>query len=233
MQAPNPYAAPEAARAAPSVESPAYASYVPLGWRTTFAMLAVASVPATSFALDGVHIALRDRATGEPPDLLMSLLLMLGGLGLFSATVAAAVFFSVWLRRAARNLRGLGRIGMVYTPRQAVTAFYIPFVNLVRPPRVVGELWRASEPEPQADGHAWLRTTSVPSLIHTWWGVWLLAGFISNGAARSRDAIASGGLALVGSALMTVAAVACILVIRGITARQEQAASRLGVGPRL
>jgi hypothetical protein len=224
----NPYAAPAAGYGAP-YSSHSTGDYVALGWRTTVAALAIASAPVFSFLVDIFQMVSGQEPNGEDGNLVVTLLLGVSGLGLLVVVLAGAVFFGIWLHRAFRNLRGLGRAGMVYTPGRAVASFYIPFINFVRPHRALTELWRASEPGAEADGAGWSAYGATTPLISLWWGFWLGSQFMGNASARIDAPGTSGAIGLVGSALMAVAAFACIRMMRGIVKRQEAAAARLAV----
>jgi hypothetical protein len=222
----NPYAAPAAGYGAP-YSAQSTGDYVVLGWRTTMAAIAIASTPLFSFLVDIFQMVSGQQPSGEDGNLAFALLMGASGLGLIVAILAGAVFFGIWLHRAVRNLRGLGRAGMTYTPGGSVVSFYIPFVNFVRPHRALTELWRASEPGAEADGAGWSAYGATTPLISVWWGFWLTSQILGNVSARVDAAGTSGAIGLVGSALMAVAAFACIRMMRGIVARQEAAAARL------
>jgi hypothetical protein len=233
----NPYAAPGASYGTPFFAQAA-GNYVPLGWRTTAAGLAIAGTTFFSFLVDLVQLISGKEGNAEgtalnesDPRLGLALLQFAAGLGLIVAFIAGGVFFGIWLHRAVRNLRGLGRTGMEYTPGGSVASFYIPFVNLVRPFRAVSELWRASEPGPEADERAWSVYGGTTPLIAVWWGFWIGFSLLTNASARIDDPSTSGAVGIVGSVLMAVAAYTCIRMMRGVASRQEAAAARLA-GPR-
>jgi hypothetical protein len=224
----NPYAAPGTGYFAPFA-SIAPRDYVPLGWRTTVAGLAIAMNPVFSFLVDVFQLVSGKNGDEDDADALLTLLQGLSGLALILALVAAAVFFGVWLHRAVRNLSGLGRSGMEYTPGGAVVSFYIPFLNLVRPHRALTELWRASDPAPECGERGWTGYGTTSALVTVWWGFWLVSGFLGNISARIDEPKLSGAIGLAGSALMVVAAVTCIQMMRGVVARQEAASARLAI----
>jgi hypothetical protein len=223
----NPYAAPGAGFS--PFASIAPSDYVPLGWRTTMAGLAIAFNPVFSFLVDLLQLISGKNGDEDDANALVTLAQGLAGLGLIVALVVAAVFFSIWLHRAVRNLRGLGRTGMERTPGWAVASFYIPFVNLVLPHRALTELWRASDPAPESAERGWTAYGTTTALVSVWWGFWLVSGLLGNVSARIDDPKLSGAIGLAGSAVMVVAAVTCIQMMRGVVARQEAAAARLAI----
>ncbi|HMA36213.1 MAG TPA: DUF4328 domain-containing protein [Chloroflexia bacterium] len=70
--------------------------------------------------------------------------------------LAAGVLFLIWIYRAHRNLPALGAACLKYSPGWAVGGFFVPFVSLVLPFRVMAEIWKASQPEGNlADDVVW------------------------------------------------------------------------------
>jgi hypothetical protein len=219
---PNPYAAP---RFQPS---PGAATYVSLGWRTTAATLSVLGVTLTSVALHALQVTLGDRlkvVESPPRDLLPLILVGLAGLGVLFTLLAAAVFFLVWLHRAASNLRGLGRVGMRNTPGWCVGGYFVPILNLFQPMQAMKELWQASDP--QAVQGSWFASASTP-LVGVWWGAWLVTGVIAVLAFFVRgEPAAEGTFGLASDATRALATVALVLLMRGIASRQAQASQAL------
>lgn len=142
------------------------------------------------------------------------------------------VLYCRWLHRAYDNvvvLASRGRFGapLRYRPSQAVWSFFIPLVNLVRPYRVIVELWRCSGPISEG------RVFSC--LIGAWWAMWLSGPVISRCARRMVEGAGEGterlmsawSVAAVGQLLMVGAAVLAIMVIREIGQRQAARADWL------
>ncbi|HEY3819995.1 MAG TPA: DUF4328 domain-containing protein [Polyangiaceae bacterium] len=231
MTAYNPYLAPQVPQN-PQAYAPAWAQeqYVPLGWRTMLATLAIAAAAFFGVVLDVVQLAFADQMKGESPDMGSALVVFFVAMAFLGALVAAAVFFGIWVHRASKNLRGLGRQGMQYTPGWCVGWFYVPFANLVRPFKALSEIWRASESDAESDGSGWSMMGSSTALLGMWWGTWLAGNIFSNISGRVDDPSVSGGIGLLGSGLLLVAAVTCVLLMRGISSRQAATAERLGAG---
>jgi hypothetical protein len=95
----------------------------------------------------------------------------LGWLVLGILVVTAVVFF-MWVYRANKNCRGFGAEGMKFTPVGAVTDFFIPILNLVRPHQILSEIWSVS-----ADPVRW-KQTGGSGLVTCWWVGLILNGFI-------------------------------------------------------
>jgi hypothetical protein len=143
--------------------------------------------------------------------------------------IVTAVAFCMWLHRSQANLVAAQVPDLKYTPRRAVEAFFIPFVNLVRPFRVVRETWSASEAvavaRPVAPG--W-QTTEAHWVVAVWWLSMLLGNGYSRYANAALDAAqtpaalmryARHGITADGVTL--VAAAAAIYIVWTITAWQE------------
>ena len=99
---------------------------------------------------------------------LLQLLLYLG-------TVVA---FLVWFRRAYRNLPALGAESLRFSSGWAVGAWFVPFLNLVRPKQLADDIWRASDPTlPAQAGAAW-KQQRVASLLHWWWALFIVSNLV-------------------------------------------------------
>jgi len=103
--------------------------------------------------------------------------------------VATGVAFFVWFHRVHRNLPALGGRGLKYTPGWAVGWFFVPFLNFVRPPQVMSEVWHGSNPEglerdESAEGPSLRNRLGTPPLVGWWWALFLGSNLIGNFAAR-------------------------------------------------
>jgi hypothetical protein len=225
MTVPNPYAAPQAPFAP---QQPGYNpyDYAPLGWRTLLAALSVLGVTVFDVAMRGAQVMLGGALTSSKPDLGAALLIGVAGLAVLVTSVASWVFVPIWFHRASSNLRGLGRHGMAFSPGASAGWFFVPIANLWKPVQAMVELWKASDPA--ADEGSWF-TSRVTGVIAVWWATYLLSGFISSMAFFLRDDPASAAtVGLASTFFRVVAAVALVLLMRGVSARQESVAARLG-----
>lgn len=158
-------------------------------------------------------------------------------LGLVMVVVTAAAFL-VWFRQAYRNLPEVGVGVLRFKPGWAVGAWFVPFLNLVRPKAIANDIWRGSDPEREPQARRW-REWPVTPLLHWWWGLWLLANFVENLAGRlylrgkSLDQESAADLVdVVGLGLEMAAAVLAIQVVRALTERQRAAlAARAAPAP--
>jgi hypothetical protein len=231
MTVQNPYAAPQATyspQGSGEVQSGYGQQYVPLKWRTILAGISVMSVVVLGY---GMHIAqmlfqpslLASTRSGSP-DLLAAAFIGLTAIGVLGASVCAWVMVPVWMHRASSNPRGLGRYGMQFSPGGCAGWFFVPLANLVMPAKAMSELWRASDPETEQG--SWFASKGTP-LVAAWWTAWLVSGVISWGAFLAKDSPdAAATIGLVSNTLSAVAGLLLILLMRGVSQRQQLAASR-------
>jgi hypothetical protein len=147
-------------------------------------------------------------------------------------SIATIVVFLVWFHRAYKNLPALGIRRLRYTSGWAVGAWFVPFLNLVRPKAIANDLWKASDPDLPGETADW-RSNAVSGLVHWWWAVYLLSIItvtITIGEIDTLDRQDAGNSRIdaARSVLSVVAAVLAIKVVGGITERQRQRAERAG-----
>jgi hypothetical protein len=151
------------------------------------------------------------------------------------AYLCATIAFLLWIHRAYKNLPALGARNLQYSPGWAVGWWFIPFANLIYPFRVVREIWNKSDPAYDPETSFLWEGAGAPALLGWWWGLWIisnLAGHVvyrmfSN--ARSPDQFLLATQLDMAASLITVAAAAlAILVVKGISERQEERERRYG-----
>lgn len=143
--------------------------------------------------------------------------------------VAAVVFFLVWLFRVYKNLTPLRAPNPEFTPGWAVGWWFIPFANLVKPFQVVREAWQESDPDfdPKLNFLSG-GTGSTPTFLGFWWAFWLLSNISTNIASRLMDSNNSTAAEvfpvawIIASFLSMIAAILAVLVVKSITARQDE-----------
>ncbi len=157
--------------------------------------------------------------------------------GAYVATVIlTAVVFCMWLHRSYANLVAARVAGLKYTPRRSVEGFFIPFVNLVRPFRVVNEVWGASRN--LASGAA-VVPGDVQKDTHWAVGIWWLSMLLGNGYARVTSSMLDAaqtaadferyaGQSLIADGVLLIAAAMAVLIVRTISSWQESARGVLG-----
>ena len=146
-------------------------------------------------------------------------------IGLF---VVTAVVFLTWLYRAHRNLAALRSAPSRFSSGQAVWAWFIPFLNLVRPYQVVRELWSLSAAGSGVGGKR------MPELLGVWWTAWILCNV--SGQVTFRWALRAEGVesfqtltlaSMVDDTLTGAAAIFALLVVRGIARCQQDRFQRV------
>lgn len=150
---------------------------------------------------------------------------LIGAIGLVTG-----VAFVMWLRRIYRNLRALGVRWMRLSPGWAVWAWFVPGFNLIAPKRMLDDIWRATGLEaPHPIGDRW-RRGPVPWWLHAWWVLFvgaaalLIAGAWIDSGLDDRGAVL---MLVLAAALSLVVLPAAVLVIGGVTRRQEARARYL------
>ena len=91
--------------------------------------------------------------------------------------VAATVVFLTWVYRSIANLPALGSISCLFAPAEAVGCWFIPFFNLVRGHQVMTTIWRESQSPATYEGGFQLLPKAT--IVHWWWGLYLLTGVAS------------------------------------------------------
>jgi len=136
------------------------------------------------------------------------------------------IVFILWFRRAYRNLPALGIFNLRWSPGWAVGAWFVPFLNLVRPVRIAADIWRCSEPT--LPMQASRPRGRVPATLALWWAAWLgasvpivVASLVSRHATSSADLETASLCRLVGDALQIAAAVFAILFVFDVANRQK------------
>jgi hypothetical protein len=150
---------------------------------------------------------------------------LLGVLHLLLGLVTVTVFL-VWFHRAYRNLPSLGVATRRFGTGWAVGAWFVPFLNLIRPKQIADDIWRASV---AGDGP----NDSDPSLlpVHVWWGLFIGAGALAWIAfvLTIDDPASVGGVAvdIASRCAYMLAGIAALIVVYRITTGQEARVRRV------
>lgn len=149
------------------------------------------------------------------------------------STIAIAVVTMVWLYRVAANHRALGR-QVTFGPGWAIGGWFLPPGLWVLPALFTREHWKAAEPTSAPGTDTW-RSSPEPWLVWVWFALFgpisLLANFSSGVGTTAfggdiEDAakayVDAGSAAYLAIAVTAAAAVAWLLVVRGLTARHRQ-----------
>jgi hypothetical protein len=191
-----------------------------------FAPVTVAS--PTSFRIDDpASITLDDVNTADDRVQLLNIL-SVGGY------VVTGILFAVWFQRCYKNAQNLGALDLRFSSGWAAGAWFVPFLNLVRPKQMVDDVWKSADPSvPPYPNRDWMSKRGAP-LLDVWWGFFIGAAIVNRVVAtwddtdspttlRTMDRVAAG------TRLITIAgAVLAAMVVRRLTDRLEQRAAALG-----
>ncbi|WAL68665.1 DUF4328 domain-containing protein [Amycolatopsis cynarae] len=136
--------------------------------------------------------------------------------------IACGVAFLVWLWRARINAELNNDAAVQRRSRGWVVGAWIaPVVNLWYPYQIVSDIWRASSPRPPAP----------VALINAWWAAFVAAGLVkpiqwrlAEQESSLPDVLGNANMSTLLTGLDVVAGTLLILVIRRITAWQNQVA---------
>ena len=92
--------------------------------------------------------------------------------------ILSATFFIRWFRRAYYNIICLRPEDGYYTEGWAAGAWFVPFMNLIRPYRIMQELWQGTLK--LINGNSDIEYPS--NLLRAWWITWLLYNFVRAGS---------------------------------------------------
>ena len=148
-----------------------------------------------------------------------------GALMGLTVLVIAPVFVA-WMWRAAKNQQALGRRPERLGSGWAIGGWFVPLANLAIPVLVVQDLWRGSTVTIDRDDPRW-RIADRSWLVGWWWGIVLVAALGVSGEPVDSPGVRLAVLeqrnafALIGSVSAAVAAVLALVVVRGLSRRQE------------
>jgi len=153
----------------------------------------------------------------------------------FLLWLGTVVVFLVWFRRAYRNLPALGAESLRFSSGWAVGAWFVPFLNLVRPKQIMDDIWRASDPALPAQPSATGNQQPVPFLIVGWWAMFLVTNLLSwyaftltRNAVSTEELRNASAVNFASDVLYLPLTVLVYLVIARVTRRQEARANQLG-----
>lgn len=103
----------------------------------------------------------------------------LSQIGNLFITLLCAIPFCLWIHQAYKNLFSFGVTGLQYSPAWAVGSFFVPILNLIRPGKVVREIFNASDPQlVKIDNKDWIEVKE-PKIVAFWWTSFLLAACLN------------------------------------------------------
>lgn len=151
--------------------------------------------------------------------------------------VVTPVLFVLFFWRAYTNLEALGVPRLRFEQSWAVAGWLIPVIAFFRPKQIADDIWRGSDPAaPPEQEPSWCRRP-VPVLLDLWWVLWIVAAWmirpadwLNHGVAKTTEQIAFSML-LEDAAMVAfiVSAVFAVVVVVGMSRRQQERAERLGL----
>ncbi len=155
------------------------------------------------------------------------------------ASVVSSISFIVWFFGAYKNM-DLRGFAIRFTRGWAIGAWFVPFLNLVRPKQIANDLWRGRDLHPRGEE---LSRRPVSNLLHWWWGLywgatvpWLVGVLLSQKAYTVNDSLShvlrvqrtGFSIALIGVGVWFAAGVLIAIVGHQLTQAQDRA---LQAGP--
>jgi Domain of unknown function (DUF4328) len=149
-----------------------------------------------------------------------------------------AVLFIGWFFQAYKNLRRLGVQNMRFGNGWAIGSWFVPILGMWRPKQMTNDIWRGSERGAEVS-NGW-RLVPLPSLVHWWWGLFLIQGVLvyigqtmtedgyrtltrfgelSNGFSQLKSGT---NVDVIGDIVGIAAVVVAILVVQQITERENE-----------
>ena len=125
-------------------------------------------------------------------------------------TVITAVFFITWLYLEYRRVQRANEPTR-FEAGWAIGAWFVPFLNWVRPYQVAEDVWKATAGREKSR-----------ALVGAWWGCYLgsiLLAFAAGSGEEARtidDALNKNGLYIARAVVLLVAAVLALLMVRAV-----------------
>ncbi len=193
------------------------------------AMLAINGASQLVMVLGSLGFDPESEAT-NPVELVFALVSVVGALGVVLTMLASVVMWCFWTYRMASNLRVFGREPLEYTAGSTVWWWFVPFANLIQPYRATVEIWKASALEDDDGDWQYL---AVPGLFTAWWGCWVVSNLLSNVSLRMEMRMGPSDvtamLDVVNMPIELASTITALLVVRGITERQDALALKMGL----
>lgn len=208
-------------------------TYVPLGWKTSASAIGIIGMVVLQPIQSALALVFGEQLRNPVAENVGAILLNgLVSLLQLAVMVATYVFFLMWMHHAAKNLRAFNQPALTITPGWAVGWWFIPFASLWMPFAAMREIFKASDPNsvgPSAQ-HSWM-TSPVPPTLGLWWATYLLNSFLGAGAVlaamdfsgRAPAMRGPNALTWISHAVLAVAGILIVGILRKVAKRQEEA----------
>lgn len=139
--------------------------------RVIFLLFALAAGSLTLISLAGLNLpdwseAADGNSSGFTTALYYGYILL--GILYFTLLALSYIWLIMWLRRAYYNLHQLPNIHPEYSDGWAAGAWFVPFLNFVRPYTIMKEVWQNTQRA------AWGRIVEPATVLSWWWAAFLL-----------------------------------------------------------
>ena len=155
------------------------------------------------------------------------------GIGVVQAValLATGIVFLFWFSRVDGVVRELGVADLRHSHGWAVGAWFVPFLNLVRPKQMVDDAWRGADPALPPGG--WMQATvPAPRWLSAWWALWIASSLIgwrsAMGGTGLEDLRTGADIGMLADLLSAAAAALAVLLVLRLTARVRARAANLG-----
>jgi hypothetical protein len=199
-------------------------------------LLALASAAVNLADTEAALVLFGDQASGD-------LYLWVGAVQAAWFLVTAGLWLA-WFRRAYLNLSALGARRPRFRPWWAVGAWLLPVFSLFRPKQLLNDIWRASDPDLPPDQAATWRGRPVAELLGWWWLAFVASVLVRSITTDAVHAAAdfmllgllpeqfdrfqpSAGMQVLADLLTVLCGLLALRVVRRVTARQQERATRL------
>lgn len=158
------------------------------------------------------------------------------GLSQMGSYLITTILFLCWISRCYRNVEAISRWKRDFGSGWAVGSWFVPFLNLVRPYKIVRETWWVSTYPDLADDVGAGFTPSGNALLGFWWAAYLLMNLLGQitfrmtMAAKTPSELSGASfLGAIADAESIVAAILCAAVVGVISSRQQAVARARGL----
>ncbi len=144
---------------------------------------------------------------------------------------AIVISFLVWLLRVHENLPALGLRKLTYSSAWVLGWWFIPFLNLYLPFKVLLEIWIGSDPE--FDGAEVSESADSPALVGWWWATFassIMLLFYLGPATDEWGFSMTGRLYLEAAAniMIIIAGILALIMVGSISSMQDRKAAARG-----
>lgn len=131
--------------------------------------------------------------------------------------IFAIIYFIRWFRRAYNNLHAVPSVNPLFSEGWAAGAWFVPFLNLVRPYQIMKEIWEKTQ---QAVTYR-LGNEKPSTLVGVWWAGYLVMNIYNNIASRLYlqaegvdELLTATTLGIIGEFIATPVVVLAMIMIR-------------------